>query len=245
MWRCPGEEFDTGSDDENPNFHRVPRQISEDNPSVEPQLQSSQSSEPQLPPPRRRITSQQFERNVRARRSMSSVAPVRSNDAALAFSASSLEPAYVSKKQWRKVRVEVSYPVTAEMFENPEERLACDCVIQGSCSCRSEHYEVYLLMNVHSFEQLKAKEMDQWISHVVISVCQRAGIPKEQIMTMRWVHTWKVAEDTGETKAKARLVVKGFTDPDLTEISAESPTLNCVSRFSLEKGRCENSLLVW
>ena len=37
-------------------------------------------------------------------------------------------------------------------------------------------------------------------------------------MTMRWVHTWKVDEDTGETKAKARLVVKGFTDPDLTEI---------------------------
>ena len=35
---------------------------------------------------------------------------------------------------------------------------------------------------------------------------------------MRWVHTLQVSEDTGETKAKARLVVKGFTDPDLTEI---------------------------
>ena len=46
---------------------------------------------------------------------------------------------------------------------------------------------------------------------------------------MRWVHTWKVDEDTGETKAKERLVVKGFTDPDLTEIRSESSTL---SRFS-------------
>ena len=40
-----------------------------------------------------------------------------------------------------------------------------------------------------------------------------------------------MAEDTGETKAKARLVVKGFTDPDLTEIRSESPTL---SRLSIQ-----------
>ena len=49
-------------------------------------------------------------------------------------------------------------------------------------------------------------------------------------MSTRWVHTWKVAEDTRETKAKARLVVKGFTDPDLTEIRSESPTLSRLSR---------------
>ena len=72
--------------------------------------------------------------------------------------------------------------------------------------------------------------MDQWISNDVISVCQRAGIPKQRVTTMRWVHTWKVAEDTGETKAKARLVVKGFTDPDLTGIRSESPTLSRLSR---------------
>ena len=43
-------------------------------------------------------------------------------------------------------------------------------------------------------------------------------------MTMRWVHTLEVAEDTGETKAKARLVVQSVTDPDLTEIRSERPT---------------------
>ena len=58
------------------------------------------------------------------------------------------------------------------------------------------------------FRGAQHKEMDQWISNDVISVCQRAGIPKERVMTMRWFHTWRVAEDTGETKAKARLVVK-------------------------------------
>ena len=73
-------------------------------------------------------------------------------------------------------------------------------------------------------------------------------------MTMRWVHIRKVAEDTGETKAKARLVVKGFTDPDLTEIRAESPTLSRLSRqliiqiaasrgFRLRKGDVKTAFL--
>ena len=55
-----GEEFEVGANDENSNFQRVP-----DHPS-----------EPRLPHPRRRITSQQFERNVRARQSTSSFHPV-------------------------------------------------------------------------------------------------------------------------------------------------------------------------
>ena len=42
----PCEEFEVGADDENPKFQRVPEQLSEENPSVEPQLQSPQSSEP-------------------------------------------------------------------------------------------------------------------------------------------------------------------------------------------------------
>ena len=84
-------------------------------------------------------------------------------------------------------------------------------------------------MSVHSFEQLITK---RWISGISndVSVCQRAGIPKQRVMTMRWVHSWKVDENTGETKAKARLVVKGFTDPDLTETRSESPTQGRLSR---------------
>ena len=37
-------EFEVGADDENPKFQCVPGQLSEDNRSVEPQLQSLQSS---------------------------------------------------------------------------------------------------------------------------------------------------------------------------------------------------------
>ena len=177
-----GEEFEVEANDENPNFQRVPDLPYDENPHVE--SHSPQSSEPRLPHPRRRITSQQFERNVRARQSTSSSHPVPSSEADLAFSADSLELACLSNKQWKKVGVEVSYPVTADM----------------------------------------------WISNDVIPVCQRAGIAKQRVMTMRWVHTWKVDENTRETKAKARLVVKGFTDPDLSEIRSESPTLSRLSR---------------
>ena len=103
-----------------PIFQRVPDpdQPSEENPPVE--SQSPQSSEPRLPHPRRRITTQQFDRNVRARQSTSSGPPVPSSEASLAFSADGLERGCWSNKQWKKVGVEVSFPVTADVFENPE-----------------------------------------------------------------------------------------------------------------------------
>ena len=91
-----GEEFKVGASDENPNFQRVPDQPSDENLPIE--SQAPQSSEPRLPHPRKRITTQQFERNVRARQSTSSFPPVPSGEAALAFSADSLEPACLSKK---------------------------------------------------------------------------------------------------------------------------------------------------
>ena len=225
-----GEEFEVGANDENPNFQRVPDQLSEEKSLVEPQ--SPQSSQPRLPHPRRRVTAQQFERNVRARQSTSSFSPVPSSEAALAFSA-------------KKVGVEVSYPVTADMFENPEN----DWLATASSRARARVEVNIKKLSADESAQFRAaqdKEMDQWISNDVISVCQRADIPKERIMTMRFLHTWKVAEDTGETQAKARLVVKGFTDPGLTEIRSEPPTLSrllrqliftalCVAWFSLKK----------
>ena len=137
----PSGEFEVGADDEKPNFQRVPQQLSEENPSVEPPLQSSQSSEPQLLLPRRRITTQQFERNVRGRRSTSSVPPVPSSEAALALSASSMEPAAMSKKQSKKVSVEVSYRVTAEMFKNPEDGWLASASSRARARVEVEHQE--------------------------------------------------------------------------------------------------------
>ena len=59
-------------------------------------------------------------------------------------------------------------------------------------------------------------------------------------MKMRWVLTWKELPEEeqnveGEVlrKAKARLVVIGYTDPDLTEIPRDSPTLAVRTRFMM------------
>ena len=142
--------------------------------------------------------------------------------------------------------------MTADMFENPED----DWLAAASSRVRARVEVNNKKLSADERAQFRAaqdKEMDQWISNDVISVYQRAGIFKQGFMTMRWVHTWKVAEDTGETKAKARLVVKGFTDPDLTEIRSESLTLRrlsrqlilqlSASRFRLRKGDVKTAFL--
>ena len=138
------------------------------------------------------------------------------------------------------------------MFENPQD----DWLATASSRARARVEVNIKKLSAEERAQFRAaqhKEMDQWIRYYVISICQR-GTPKERIMTMRWVHTWKVAEDTGESKAKASLVVKGFTDPDLTEIRSESPALSRLSRqlilqisvsrgFRLRKGDVKTAFL--
>ena len=83
--------------------------------------------------------------------------------------------------------------------------------------------------------------MEQWISTDVISVCQRAGIPKERVMTMRWVRTWKVAEDTGETKALDRNLRES---PTLSRLSRQLILQLSASRgFRLRKGDVKTAFL--
>ena len=120
---------------------------------------------------------------MRARQSTSSVSPVPSNEAALAFSADSLEPACLSNKLRKKVGVEVSYPVTADMFENPEN----DWLATASSRARARVEVNIKKLSADDCAQFRAaqhKAMDQRISNDVISVRQRAGIAKERIMTI-------------------------------------------------------------
>jgi len=94
------------------------------------------------------------------------------------------------------------------------------------------------------FDQAKKKELDQWVSHAVFSIAKRSGVPRERIMTMRWVLTWKIPDGTADQSkriAKARLVVKGFTDPDLTTIRAESPTLSRLGKHMLFQVSASNN----
>ena len=65
----------------------------------------------------------------------------------------------------------------------------------------------------------------------------KQGVDAERIMGMRWILTWKPQTDengvvTGR-KPKARLIIKGFQDPDLLRIQRDSPTLSTLGRNTL------------
>ena len=62
------------------------------------------------------------------------------------------------------------------------------------------------------FQQAKELELESWLDHKVFDLVKKQYVDKERIMKARWVLTWKT---TG--KAKARLCVLEFQDPDLTE----------------------------
>ena len=145
-----GEEFEVCANDENPNFQRVPDQLSDENPPVG--SQSPQSSQPRLPHPRRRITSQQFERNVRARQSTSSFDPVPSSEAALTFSVDSLEPACLSNSE---------LPCDCRHFLRILKTTGLLLRHPGVVLVKRRISRNFMLMSVHSFEQLKTKK---WIS---------------------------------------------------------------------------------
>ena len=71
------------------------------------------------------------------------------------------------------------------------------------------------------FEDAKAKEIDSWLSTEAIIPVLAKGIPLDRIMRMRWVLTWKDPPEEAPDdpkKAKARLVVLGYTDPDLVDV---------------------------
>ena len=90
------------------------------------------------------------------------------------------------------------------------------------------------------FRQAKDKEIDSWIQTETVARILRNQIPRENIMKCRWILTWKEVDEESKNphqhqhpkfKPKARLVVLGYTDPDLAEIPRDSPTMTKLSRM--------------
>ena len=67
----------------------------------------------------------------------------------------------------------------------------------------------------------RKKEIDEWLAAEAIKVVSMFGIPEDRIMKMRFVYTWK-----SDGRAKARLVLQGFTDPDLETQRTDAPTIS-------------------
>ena len=89
------------------------------------------------------------------------------------------------------------------------------------------------------FEEAQRKELDQWMETGTVRRILRSQIPESNIMQCRWVHTWKDLDPIDrvklgkDRKAKSRLVVMGFQDPNIEDIPRDSPTLQKESRSLL------------
>ena len=78
--------------------------------------------------------------------------------------------------------------------------------------------------------EAKQLEVSQWVSK---KVCERfrGAVPAARLMKTRWVLVFKAVDgDESKVKCKARIVLLGFTDPDLGELETCAPTLSRRSR---------------
>ena len=77
------------------------------------------------------------------------------------------------------------------------------------------------------FAQAKNKEVSAWISHGTVKKLAKGTLPENRIMRCRWILTWKdPLPGTSEKRAKARLVILGFEDPDISSVPNDAPTLS-------------------
>ena len=93
------------------------------------------------------------------------------------------------------------------------------------------------------FQKAKNTEINNWIKTGTISKILREKIPREQVLRCRWILTWKPvdeehqdkmnAKDPKRVKAKARLVILGYMDPQLEDLPRDSPTLGRNSKMIL------------
>ena len=68
----------------------------------------------------------------------------------------------------------------------------------------------------------------------VVSICDRSDVPAERIMSMHWICTLKPTENPGSAQcAQARMVVRRYTDLDLTSVRSEAATISRLGRQRL------------
>ena len=98
-----------------------------------------------------------------------------------------------------------------------------------------------------AFKKAKESEIQNWLSTGTVSKILRDKLAPEQIIRCRWILVWKPLEEAISPenakgikseklkthKPKARLVVLGYLDPNLTEVPRDSPTLGRQSKMLL------------
>ena len=90
------------------------------------------------------------------------------------------------------------------------------------------------------------KEVSKWLQTGTVAKMFRHELSPEHVLRCRWLYVWKPIEDSKEQqalggksrKAKARLVVLGYIDPQLDTIPRDSPTLGRTSKMLIAQGTC-------
>ncbi|CAK0788366.1 unnamed protein product [Prorocentrum cordatum] len=86
--------------------------------------------------------------------------------------------------------------------------------------------------DLEKFKKAKSKEAQEWIKELVLEALpDHVRVPADRLMRLRWVLTWKIyPSEPGGRKAKARLVILGYQDPDLTTEESYAPTATRTAR---------------
>ena len=81
--------------------------------------------------------------------------------------------------------------------------------------------------------EAKKKELKSFFDNRVWEFTGLDDVNTGRTVTARWVLTWKEGDNNGPPVAKARLVLRGFEDPDLGNLDTNSPTATRQSRLLL------------
>ena len=73
------------------------------------------------------------------------------------------------------------------------------------------------------FQDAMKNEAGGWLTAEAVRIVARHNVDPSRLLRCRFVLTWKENPEDGTKKAKARLVVLGFADPDLIHLRAEAP----------------------
>ncbi|CAE7501659.1 unnamed protein product [Symbiodinium natans] len=100
-------------------------------------------------------------------------------------------------------------------------------------------------------DSAKALEVDNWMKTMAVKAAKKF-VPQKELLRMRWVLTFKSSSEADAVqgtppsqdcvKAKARIVILGYSDPHLLDASSVSPAM---SRLSTGAERLTTDSCVW
>ena len=142
----------------------------------------------------------------------------------------------------REMDITPAFCVEPEPFETPDD------YILAAVNERKKKTEIRLKElsqeDQKRFAVAKHKELRAWLQHKTIRKVSQGRIPEHAIMRCRWLYVWKTPsgdeppEDISAEgkKAKARLIVIGWEDPELDSVVNDAPALTKDGRMVVLQG---------